>query len=208
MAGAEIDKGPAAHIDPPAGDVAEGGLEGVIRRLTIVPQGRQLVVNAVLDTGSQPGLALYMRGGEVRGILEVGDHVRLMSGVIPAPDGTVQVTRLFNLTTSSPVSVSKPSLGDRISGAAGPALLSVIIGPAVGALVTFLVSGLLSGSHAARPGSGATTTSSHVVVIIVVAVVTAVLVAALTFRALYVKPRRARRAAMLAAAATDDRAGR
>jgi hypothetical protein len=183
----------------PTGVTAQG-LVGKITRLRVDERGKEVVLYGVLETESGGTVAVSMRGREVRGILEVGDRVRLHGGRPAGNDEAVQATGLDNLTTNSAVSVWRPPLYRRLGQLAGPTLVSAVLGPIVGAVVGALLTG--------GAGSSSRSTSPNPVGVIVVAVMVGLIVALGIFYFSYIKPRRKRRSAFVGAARLHDRSER
>jgi hypothetical protein len=177
------------------------GLVGKITRLRVDQRGKDVVLYGVLETDSSGTVTLSMRGREVRGIVEVGDRVRLHGGRPVGNDETVQATRLDNLTTNSAVSVWRPPLYRRLGQLAGPTLVSAVVGPLVGALV----GALLTGGAQSAPRSRSPSSTGGVVL---VAAIVGLIVALGIFYFSYIKPRRRRRSAFIAAARSSGRSER
>jgi hypothetical protein len=187
---------PVSGSSAPASRTAQD-LVGKITRLRVDQRGKDVVLYGVLETESNGTVTVAMRGQEVRGIVEVGDRVRLHDGRPAGNDEPVQATRLDNLTTDSAVSVWGPPLSRRLGQLAGPTLVSAVVGPLVGALVGALLTG--SGS-ASRPRSPSSTAG-----VILVAAILGLIVALGIFYFSYIKPRRRRRSAFIASARSQGR---
>jgi hypothetical protein len=196
------------------GEVSRDGgkfVEGIVERLKVDQQGKQIVLNSVIRTRPGTAVAIYMAGPEVRGILETGDLVRTRADPKRSPGDTLRVTHLENLTTQCVVSVWTPPLLRRLAGILGPILLTAIITSLVGGLITAT---LFSGGGKAgapvgpdeRPGGGGGSTGPSGGVAVLLVAATLLLVAVLAFRFFYVRPRRKRRAAFLSAAASAGQA--
>jgi hypothetical protein len=188
---------------------SENPIEGVVQRLKVDQRGNQVVLSAVIHIDSGRAVALYMAGSEVRGILEVGDHIRTEGSLGCMPDGAVRVTKVDNLSTSCTISVWTPPFGQRLAAMAGPLLLSGLISSVVGAIVAAVLGGHGAASHVGNgasepePFSGWPSGSSGISIgAALVIVIGIVVVAAIAFRTSYVTPRRKRRAALVAAASS------
>ena len=124
--------------------------DGIITRLHTAERKKDVVMDAVMERDSGGALAFVMRGTEVKGIIQIGDRVRLKKITAAPSDGILPVSSLQNLTTNSGVQVWTPPLLSRARMLSGPFLISAIVGPAVGATTGALVK-FSSGSGAPAP---------------------------------------------------------
>lgn len=200
-------EGPTAHADSPAHPPEasptrpEDILQGTITRLRVDQSGKAVSLYGALKPTSGETISFYMRGREVRGIVEVGDRVRLEAVSLTERDG-LRATHLDNLTTNSRVSVWEPPFYRRLAAWGGPFLMSAIIGPILGGLVAAAIGIRGAGSSHLRPVSNG---PSAAVVLLFVGVT--LIVALAVFYRLYTRPRRKRRAALVAAARSHNGVG-
>ena len=167
---------------------------GEVVRLRVDESGKAVSLYGAVRRSSGQPTSFYMRGREVRGIVEVGDSVRVEGITSTEADG-LRVTHLDNLTTQSRVSVWEPPFYRRLGGWLGPFLLSAIVGPILGGLVAAVLG--VRGAGASHGGSESTGPSPAIVVLAFVTVT--LLVAIAVFYRLYTRPRRKRRAALVVA---------
>jgi hypothetical protein len=127
-------------------------MEGIATRVRCDQEGANTVLRFVVKGQGGTRAAVEMRGHEIRGVLDDGDRVLLLTGPQPAPgDGIQRPTQVENLTTGSTVTAWRPS---RLERAAKP-LPMALLTAAISSGVSFCFAALLTadeGPTAAPPG--------------------------------------------------------
>jgi hypothetical protein len=124
-------------------------MQGIASRVRRGQEGADAVLRFVVEAHDGTLASVEMRGHEIHGLLDDGDHVRLVAGSQPAAaDGILRPLQVENLTTNSALTARRPSLLER---AAGP-LLTAALTSVVASIVTFCF-GLLVGGGDAGPTS-------------------------------------------------------
>jgi hypothetical protein len=130
-------------------------LQGVVQNARIDQEGGGVVLRCVVLCENGERVPLEMRGRQIRGVLETGDHVALSGKRLRDRRGIVRPREIRNLTTNSTAFAYSPGIMRRITDFS----FSLGVSVATGALTSWIVSVLLPQKHAiphkqGYPGSG------------------------------------------------------
>ncbi len=157
-------------------------IQGVVQNPRIDQEGGAVVLRCVIQCESGERVPVEMRGRQIRGVLEAGDHVAVSARRLRDRQGIVRPKEVRNLTTNSTVLVYRPGILRRITAF----FFSLGVSVATGALTSWLVASLSSQSRVPRrpPGSGGAEN------FVFPSVLAGLVVGLVVFYLVYLRPRR------------------
>ena len=129
-------------------------MDGTASRVQRGQESASSVLRFIVTAADGAKAVIEMRGQEIRGALDDGDHVNVLGAHRDASDGVFRPARVRNETTGSLVTAWQPPLHQRAAKPLVTALASALISSAVTLLVGWLTSTEPSNQAAVPPAPG------------------------------------------------------
>jgi hypothetical protein len=126
-------------------------VDGTASRVQRGQESASSVLRFIVTAADGAKAVIEMRGQEIRGALDDGDHVSVLGARRDASDGVFRPARVRNETTGSLVTAWQPPLHQRAAKPLVTALASALISSAVTLLVGWLTSAESSKPTAVPP---------------------------------------------------------